>query len=127
MPIASGGLITGGAGAPVAGSESGGFGTGGGADPDNSTKVLFGVLPPALVAPTVLFMPFGDTVAEPLAVPAVVTLTRPPSALEIATLADALDGWAEVIDAVASSSSVDRLAASPQNEPCKHGALSSAK
>lgn len=116
--MASGGLPTGGAGTPGVGSESGAFGTGGANGPKVSITELFAELSPALDAPKVLFLPFADTKTEPLALPAVVTFTRPPSALEMTTLANALD-WAEVIDADANSSSVDSLAASPPNEPCK--------
>ena len=114
--MGSGGLTTGGAGTPVVGSESGGFSTGGGREARMSRKALLRDPAPALVAPTDLFLPFMDAVTAPLAFPLVNTPPWEPLTLETDMFATAKlpPFWAAATDAVASSSSVGRLAVSPR-------------
>ena len=85
--VTLGGLRTGGAGTPAVGSDSGVFVIGGSTDDMKSMIVVLMPSAPALVTPTVLFLPSTVTVAKPRELPAVVRLTSPPRTLDTATFA----------------------------------------
>ena len=113
------GLINGGAGTPVVGSESGEVSNGGGRVARMFIKVLLREPGLALVAPIVLFLPFRDAVATSMAFGPVNPPLWAPPALTLGRFLPVklTPFWAAATDAVASSSSAGRLKVSPRRRP----------